>query len=297
MINFYRRYLKNAAKTQAPLHDLQKKAKKKDRRKIPWTESTIKIFEQCKSDLAKAALLSYPKSGLPLSLCADASDFAIGSVLQQFGVPATIITDQGRQFESQSSRKIAAICGAKVGHTTPYHPQCNGKVQRLHRTLKGVTKAHNNIKRTESLPTVLLGLRAALRPDVNHIIAQMAYGTCIKLPGEFFDQPTVNMDPQNFVTKLQQHMEDIKPLKPSSTRKQKIFVYKELKSCLHVFASEYFCGQIKTCLFVRADHDNGQTTAEHKNATPNSVDPHLMSDKQPTTSSGRKINRPVRFRE
>ncbi|GFU20321.1 retrovirus-related Pol polyprotein from transposon 17.6 [Nephila pilipes] len=39
---------------------------------------------KCKSDLAKAALLSFPKSGLPLSLCADASDFAIGSVLQQY---------------------------------------------------------------------------------------------------------------------------------------------------------------------------------------------------------------------
>ncbi|GFS65432.1 retrovirus-related Pol polyprotein from transposon opus [Nephila pilipes] len=155
----------------------------------------------------------------------------------RFGVPVTIITDQGRQFESQLFRKIAVIYGAKVGHTTPYHLLCNGKVKRLHRTLKGVIKAHNNIKWTESLPTVLLGLRAALRPDVNHTISQMVYGTCIKLPGEFFEQPTINMDPQNFVTKLQQHMEDIKPLKPSSTRKQKIFVHKELESCLHVFVS------------------------------------------------------------
>ncbi|GFT43471.1 retrovirus-related Pol polyprotein from transposon opus [Nephila pilipes] len=84
MINFYRRYLENAAKTQAPLHDLLKGSKKKDRRKVPWTESTIKNFEQCKSDLTKAALLSFPKSGLSLSLCADASDFAIGSVFQQY---------------------------------------------------------------------------------------------------------------------------------------------------------------------------------------------------------------------
>ncbi|GFU53947.1 hypothetical protein TNCV_3562181 [Trichonephila clavipes] len=34
MINFYRRYLKDAAKTQAPLHELLKGAKKKDRRKV-----------------------------------------------------------------------------------------------------------------------------------------------------------------------------------------------------------------------------------------------------------------------
>ncbi|GFT68990.1 retrovirus-related Pol polyprotein from transposon opus [Nephila pilipes] len=84
MINFYRKYLKNAAKTQTPLHDMLKGAKKKDRRKVPWIEGTIKNFEQCKSGLAKAALLSFKKFGLPLSLCADASDFAIGSVLQQY---------------------------------------------------------------------------------------------------------------------------------------------------------------------------------------------------------------------
>ncbi|GFS82265.1 retrovirus-related Pol polyprotein from transposon opus [Nephila pilipes] len=43
MINFYRRYLKNAAKTKALLHDLMKGAKEKDPRKVPWAEGIIKI--------------------------------------------------------------------------------------------------------------------------------------------------------------------------------------------------------------------------------------------------------------
>ncbi|GFX09236.1 retrovirus-related Pol polyprotein from transposon opus [Trichonephila clavipes] len=380
MINFYRRYLKDAAKTQAPLHELLRGAKKKDRRKVHWTDDTRRSFEKCKTDLAEAALLSFPRSGLPLSLCTDASDFAVGAVLQQleneswkpiafyskklnetqtrfqifqlihglahpgikstvklmtekyvwsdikkqvrewakacircqkckvsrhtksklgefdqpderfsvvhidligklppsegmqycltcidrfscwmeaipipeitaeivgrafyekwicrFGVPAKLVTDQGRQFEAELFRSIAAICGAKVDHTTSYHPQCNGKVERLHRTLKGAIKAHNNIRWTESLPTVLLGLRAAIRPDISYAIAQMVYGTSIKLPGEFFDPPTINMDPQNFVAKLQQHMAELKPLKSPSNRKQNIFVHKDLKSCSHVF--------------------------------------------------------------
>ncbi|GFW94160.1 transposon Tf2-8 polyprotein [Trichonephila clavipes] len=83
MINFYRRYLKDAAKTQAPLHELLKGAKKKDRRKVHWTDDTRRSFEKCKTDLAEASLLSFPRSGLPLSLCTDASDFAVGAVLQQ----------------------------------------------------------------------------------------------------------------------------------------------------------------------------------------------------------------------
>ncbi|GFX22040.1 hypothetical protein TNCV_4857081 [Trichonephila clavipes] len=153
----------------------------------------------------------------------------------QFGVPAKLVTDQGRWFEVELFRSIAAICGAKVAHTTSYHPQCNGKVERLHRTLKVAIKAHNNTRWTESLPTMLLGLKAAIRPDISYTIAQMVYGTSIKLPGEFFDPPTINMDPQNFVAKLQQHMAELKPLKSLSNRKQNIFVHKDLKSCSHVF--------------------------------------------------------------
>ncbi|GFU48211.1 retrovirus-related Pol polyprotein from transposon opus [Trichonephila clavipes] len=63
----------------------------------------------------------------------------------------------------------------------------------------------------------------------------MVYGTSIKLPGEFFDPPTINMYPQNFVAKLQQHIAELKPLKSPSNRKQNIFVHKDLKSCSHVF--------------------------------------------------------------
>ncbi|GFT96343.1 retrovirus-related Pol polyprotein from transposon 17.6 [Nephila pilipes] len=75
---------KDAAKTQAPLHELLKGAKKKDSRKVPWTDDTRRNFEKSKTDLAEAALLSFPRTGIPLSLCTDASDFAVGSVLQQF---------------------------------------------------------------------------------------------------------------------------------------------------------------------------------------------------------------------
>ncbi|GFS80566.1 hypothetical protein TNCV_3869981 [Trichonephila clavipes] len=65
MINFYRRYLKDAAKTQAPLHELLKGAKKKDRRKVHWTDDTRRSFEKCKTDLAEAALLSFQDLDYP----------------------------------------------------------------------------------------------------------------------------------------------------------------------------------------------------------------------------------------
>ncbi|GBO26452.1 Transposon Ty3-I Gag-Pol polyprotein, partial [Araneus ventricosus] len=84
ILNFYRRYLKDAAKNQALLHEYLKGSKKKDKRKIQWTYEAEKQFEKCKNDLANATLLSFPNSELPLSLLTDASNTAIGAVLQQY---------------------------------------------------------------------------------------------------------------------------------------------------------------------------------------------------------------------
>ncbi len=62
MINFYRRFLKNAAETQAPLHDFLKDSKKNDKRPIPWTEKASAMFEKCKDDLAQAPGSQFPRS-------------------------------------------------------------------------------------------------------------------------------------------------------------------------------------------------------------------------------------------
>lgn len=132
-------------------------------------------------------------------------------------------------------RNLAAICGAKVSHSTSSHLQCNGKVERVHRTLKAAIKAHDTLKWTSVLPTILLGLRSALRSDTNHSIAQMVYGTNIKIPGEFFDEPSIKIDADNFASKLQHYMDLLKPLKANRSVTHKSFVHKDLKSCSHVF--------------------------------------------------------------
>ncbi|UYV61070.1 K02A2.6-like, partial [Cordylochernes scorpioides] len=83
MLNFYRTFLNNAAETQAILHEYLRGAKKKDRSKIKWTEEAEVQFEKCKQALVNTALLAYPDTELPISLCTDASDRAVGSVLQK----------------------------------------------------------------------------------------------------------------------------------------------------------------------------------------------------------------------
>ena len=58
--------------------------------------------------------------------------------LHDFGVPVSMITDNGGEFTSQQFRDLCHAHNISLGYTTPYHPQGNSLSERMHRTLKTV---------------------------------------------------------------------------------------------------------------------------------------------------------------
>lgn len=56
----------------------------------------------------------------------------------RFSPPEQLHSDQGRQFESQLIAEICKLLGIKKTHTTAYHPQSDGLVERFNRTLLGM---------------------------------------------------------------------------------------------------------------------------------------------------------------
>ena len=83
MLNFYRRFLPNAAALQAPLHDVLSGPKVKNAHPITWTTALDKAFEECKASLSQATLLAHPDTTSALALVADDSTVAMDAVLQQ----------------------------------------------------------------------------------------------------------------------------------------------------------------------------------------------------------------------
>ncbi|UYV80713.1 hypothetical protein LAZ67_19001520 [Cordylochernes scorpioides] len=98
MLNFYRRCLPNSASTQAPLHAMIEGRKNAS---CQWIPTALQAFDQCKFQLANAALLHHPFPEAPLCLTVDASDFAVGAALHQ---------QVGNNFQSIAffSRKLDA---------------------------------------------------------------------------------------------------------------------------------------------------------------------------------------------
>jgi len=81
MLNFYRRFLPNAAQMQGRLYALIKGNKKNDKTPVIWTSDAEKAFQECKQALCNAATLAHPVPDAKLVLHVDASNFSVGAAL------------------------------------------------------------------------------------------------------------------------------------------------------------------------------------------------------------------------
>ena len=94
----------------------------------------------------------------------------ISGWIVRFGVPTTVTTDRGSQFESTPWQYLNSILGANCIRTTAYHPCLNALVERLHRQLNAALKAYPQPhKWTETLPLVLLGIRTTLKKEIKNL--------------------------------------------------------------------------------------------------------------------------------
>ena len=57
---------------------------------------------------------------------------ALLDIFCQHGIPKTVLSDQGTQFMSNVMKATCKQIRVKQIRTTPYHPQSNGCVERLH---------------------------------------------------------------------------------------------------------------------------------------------------------------------
>ena len=90
--------------------------------------------------------------------------------IKKFGTPKRILMDCGREFNSQDTQ--AYLCSKEIEHitTTPYHPQANGRVERLNGiVLTALRKLaqENASSWIKHLLTALLMARSRVNRDIN----------------------------------------------------------------------------------------------------------------------------------
>ncbi|GFS03045.1 Gag-Pol polyprotein [Elysia marginata] len=158
--------------------------------------------------------------------------------IARFGVPDSITLEQGPQFTSSLWRELHNVLGCSPKHTTAYHPQSNGMVERFHRSLKAALKARLfGPGWMDELPIVLLGMRSTSKEDLDAAPALLTYGTNLRIHGDFFPSTSAErISPGSiFVRDLQENFRKLSPLSPVHHGTAKTYLPRDLMSAEQVY--------------------------------------------------------------
>ena len=223
--------------------------------------------------------------------------------ISRFGVPSTITTDRGQQFESSLWKHLMRLLGTHRIRTTAYHPIANGLVERFHRQLKGAMKCLPDTTHwTKALPLILLGIRTTFKQDCRCTAAELVYGTTLRLPGEFFNTTSTSaqLEPDSYATQLKTI---IQKLQPPAIRKQKqrtTHIHSDLSSCPYVFVRHDGVRKSLQPPYMDIPQDTvtntlPQAATQAPSQAPPSSTTTTTSSTTRTTRSGRHVHWPKRY--
>ena len=124
----------------------------------------------------------------------------------RFGVPDSLHTDQGRNFEAKVLKEVCQLLGVKKTRTTPYHPQSDGLVERFNRTLLDMLSMA--VRDDEHdwdllLPTLLFAYRTSCHATTGATPFELMLGRDARLPEDvLFSIPARAEDPIRYADVL-----------------------------------------------------------------------------------------------
>ena len=116
---------------------------------------------------------------LPTKAAEGIFNFIMREYIPRFSAPEVLLTDNGLEFKNKLLVDHLEAMGVDVRHTTPYHPQTNGMIERYHRTIKEMLKKLVNSHASDwetYLGDVLLAHRTTSSDATNYSPFYLTYG-------------------------------------------------------------------------------------------------------------------------
>ena len=104
-----------------------------------------------------------------------------------FGAPTYLHTDQGKNFDSKLIKEMCRLLGITKTRTTAYHPQSDGLVERMNRTLLsmlGTLPDGDEDSWDLMLPMVMLAYRTSVQETTGATPYSLMFGREASLPAD-----------------------------------------------------------------------------------------------------------------
>ena len=128
----------------------------------------------------------YPEAVPLKKITTEAVAEALLDIYSRVGIPEEVLTDQGTQFISECMQEVSRLLSIKGLTSTPYHPICNGLVERWNGTLKSMIKrlCQDQPKQWHRLINpVLFAYREVPQESTGFSPFQLLYGRSVRGPG------------------------------------------------------------------------------------------------------------------
>ncbi|KAI8499504.1 hypothetical protein Bbelb_225550 [Branchiostoma belcheri] len=112
--------------------------------------------------------------------------------IREHGIPTSLHSDQGRQFEAETMRSLYKALGIEKTRTTAYHPQGDGLVERFNRTLKDMLSKYVSTTGDDwddHLPHVLLAYNTSVHASTGFTPFFLTHGREANLPADVIFGP------------------------------------------------------------------------------------------------------------
>lgn len=131
--------------------------------------------------------------GIPNQEANTVASCLVDRMFCRFSMPQQFHTDMGAQFEAKVIQEICKLLQIRKSHTTAYHPQCDGLVERLNRTilamLATMIKDHGG-EWEEHLPRVCFAYNTSAQASTGFTPFYMMFGRNARIPLDvIYDTP------------------------------------------------------------------------------------------------------------
>ena len=157
-----------------------------------------------------------------------AADRLFNDFVLRYGFPNRIMHDQGGEFENELFSQLEKLSGVKKSRTTPYHPQSNGKCERINRTILSMLRTLDENQKShwkDHLQKIVHAYNSTVCSGTGFSPFYLLYGREPRLPVDLaFENTQINSGKsyRAYVDKWQRAMKDAYQVAAERSEKQAI---------------------------------------------------------------------------
>lgn len=209
---------------------LNKTVRKKNKSPMIITTTSVAAFERVAMDIVGPLPVTEDGNRFILTIQDDLTKFSQAFCIQNhdaetvaekltlfisyFGLPKSILTDQGSEFMSKTMKELARAFKIKQLNSTAYHPQTNGALERSHATLKDYLKQYVSEDQNDwdkYVPLAMFCYNTSTHSSSNFTPHELVFGQKPTLPTSVVEKENEN-DYDTYVNNLKYKLNKIQKI-------------------------------------------------------------------------------------